>query len=446
MLGAPGCLLRVLGCGERAWVRSSRVVARRPVRVHLKGPQQEAQQVIREYEDMQAAASRKGQKSKHSEQAPPAVDPDPNPDKLLRNRIHFKLLSGAGSYERKLLENMKHPKYRSEHQLFVAEGHRIIREALEHGATPAALYFTRLGLVAALKAPPSELKLEHVIALNDLPLFKAPYKTLQMWSSVTTSPGIVGVFKIPTIEPTTTTTISPPLTLVLDELREPGNLGGVLRTAAAVGVHQVLLMKGCCDPWDVKVVRAGCGAHFRLRIHTKLTWDSIMNCVPESAKIFLADVHRGEDAEDMLGVAGEEEEDGAAIKQRKINIRRDSSEDNVYELDIEGNKVMVDNSYSDPEHLELYKNVPLRTVRYDQLGLGGSDGGAVLVVGGEVGVSNAAKKFVSDNCGTKVTVPLANGMDSLNVGVASGVVLYEMQKQLHNITSKKLQEKYESGG
>ncbi|MPC17476.1 rRNA methyltransferase 3, mitochondrial [Portunus trituberculatus] len=206
------------------------------------------------------------------------------------------------------------------------------------------------------------------------------------------------------------------------------------------------LLKSCCDPWDVKVVRAGCGAHFRLRIHTKLTWDSIMNCVPESAKIFLADVHRGEDAEDMLGVAGEEEEDGAAIKQRKINIRRDSSEDNVYELDIEGNKVMVDNSYSDPEHLELYKNVPLRTVRYDQLGLGGSDGGAVLVVGGEVGVSNAAKKFVSDNCGTKVTVPLANGMDSLNVGVASGVVLYEMQKQLHNITSKKLQEKYESGG
>ncbi|MPC17477.1 rRNA methyltransferase 3, mitochondrial [Portunus trituberculatus] len=147
-------------------------------------------------------------KSKHSEQAPPAVDPDPNPDKLLRNRIHFKLLSGAGSYERlvqddiclvccvaeKLLENMKHPKYRSEHQLFVAEGHRIIREALEHGATPAALYFTRLGLVAALKAPPSELKLEHVIALNDLPLFKAPYKTLQMWSSVTTSPGIVGQY------------------------------------------------------------------------------------------------------------------------------------------------------------------------------------------------------------------------------------------------------------
>lgn len=95
---------------------------------------------------------------------------------------------------RKLLENMKSQKYRSQHQLFVAEGHRIIREALEHGVTPAALYFTRLKLVAALKAAPSKLKLEDVHALSDLPLFKTPYKTLQTWSSVTTSPGIVGEY------------------------------------------------------------------------------------------------------------------------------------------------------------------------------------------------------------------------------------------------------------
>lgn len=39
-------------------------------------------------------------------------------------------------------------------------------------------------------------------------------------------------------------TTTHPLTLILDELREPSNLGGILRTAAAVGVSQVLLMKG----------------------------------------------------------------------------------------------------------------------------------------------------------------------------------------------------------
>ena len=44
-----------------------------------------------------------GQKSKLDEQPPPAADPDP--DKLLRSRIHFKLLSDAGSYERSVLDN-----------------------------------------------------------------------------------------------------------------------------------------------------------------------------------------------------------------------------------------------------------------------------------------------------------------------------------------------------
>lgn len=95
---------------------------------------------------------------------------------------------------RTLLEKVQSRKYRSTHQVFVAEGHRIIREALQHGATPEALYFSRLKLVAALRPSPSKLTLQDVHALSDLPLFRAPYKTLQTWSSVTTSPGIVGQY------------------------------------------------------------------------------------------------------------------------------------------------------------------------------------------------------------------------------------------------------------
>lgn len=56
---------------------------------------------------------------------------------------------------------------------------------------------------------------------------------------------LTGVFKIPkTSSPSSNPTTKFPLTLVLDELRDPGNLGGILRTAAAVGVSQVLLLKG----------------------------------------------------------------------------------------------------------------------------------------------------------------------------------------------------------
>lgn len=60
MLGVPSRLLRVIGCGERAWVRTRRVVARRPVRVHLKGAQLEAQQAVLEYEELQITAKTKG--------------------------------------------------------------------------------------------------------------------------------------------------------------------------------------------------------------------------------------------------------------------------------------------------------------------------------------------------------------------------------------------------
>lgn len=185
------------------------------------------------------------------------------------------------------------------------------------------------------------------------------------------------------------------------------------------------------------MVRAGCGAHFRLRLTTKLTWDSLSNHIPEDAQIFLADVCRGENT---LGDDGEEVDTATKHEKEETVVNSDDSmEDNVYELDKEGNRVMVDHSYSDSELLRLYQHVSLPTVNYDRLGLVDTEGGAVLVIGGEVGISNTAKKFVVDNFGSKVTIPLANGMDSLNAGVASGVILYEMQKQLHEIAKKRLQ-------
>ncbi len=54
--------------------------------------------------------------------------------------------------------------------------------------------------------------------------------------------------------------------VVLDRLQDPGNVGSILRTAAALGVRQVLALKGTVALWSPKVVRAGMGAHFGLRL------------------------------------------------------------------------------------------------------------------------------------------------------------------------------------
>jgi TrmH family RNA methyltransferase len=49
---------------------------------------------------------------------------------------------------------------------------------------------------------------------------------------------------------------------LLEDLQDPGNVGTILRTAAAAGVEQVLLSKHCAFAWSPKVLRAGQGAHF----------------------------------------------------------------------------------------------------------------------------------------------------------------------------------------
>lgn len=55
-------------------------------------------------------------------------------------------------------------------------------------------------------------------------------------------------------------------TLVLDRVQDPGNVGSMLRSAAAFGVAQVLAIKGTAALWSPKVLRAGMGAHFALRL------------------------------------------------------------------------------------------------------------------------------------------------------------------------------------
>lgn len=54
--------------------------------------------------------------------------------------------------------------------------------------------------------------------------------------------------------------------LVLDALQDPGNVGTLLRSAAAAGVEQVVLGRGSAQLWSPKVLRAGMGAHFQLRL------------------------------------------------------------------------------------------------------------------------------------------------------------------------------------
>ena len=140
---------------------------------------------------------------------------------------------------------------------FVVEGWRAIADALATGARPT-LVLVRVG---------EETLLSSLGELAGVPCRRAAANVFNRLSETVTPQGVLAVFPFPaSVPPDPATTL--PLVLVLDRLRDPGNLGTLLRAAAGAGVTGVYLTPESVDPYNGKVVRAGMGAHFRLPIAT----------------------------------------------------------------------------------------------------------------------------------------------------------------------------------
>ncbi|MFA5371768.1 MAG: RNA methyltransferase [Sideroxydans sp.] len=76
-----------------------------------------------------------------------------------------------------------------------------------------------------------------------------------------------GLLALITIPQTSTVAAHSQFALLLEDIQDPGNLGSILRSAAAAGCDAVFLSHGCADAWSPKVLRAGMGGHFGLSIH-----------------------------------------------------------------------------------------------------------------------------------------------------------------------------------
>ena len=82
-------------------------------------------------------------------------------------------------------------------------------------------------------------------------------------SPVASPVGVVACIEVPRADPAP----AGDFWLVLEDLQDPGNLGSMLRSAAAAGVSDVWLSPGSAEAWSPKALRGGMGAQFRLRIH-----------------------------------------------------------------------------------------------------------------------------------------------------------------------------------
>lgn len=161
----------------------------------------------------------------------------------------------------KRVRNLRDKKHRREEGLFLAEGLRILTEAREAGRLPQYLFYTResanhplvLALVDAV-----ENKTGWAIETNADILSKLSGKD---------NPGaVVGVFAEFEARLEDLDRNSAPIWLVAERLRDPGNLGTILRTADAVGAGGLILVDECVDPFSVEAVRASMGALFTVPV------------------------------------------------------------------------------------------------------------------------------------------------------------------------------------
>ena len=102
--------------------------------------------------------------------------------------------------------------------------------------------------------------------VGDVPITQLDDKLFAELSELKTPSGILALIGLP--QPAGTI-VDSRFALLLEDIQDPGNLGSMLRSAAAAGCDAVFLSTGCADAWSPRVLRAAMGGHFALDIHER---------------------------------------------------------------------------------------------------------------------------------------------------------------------------------
>jgi RNA methyltransferase, TrmH family len=131
----------------------------------------------------------------------------------------------------------------------IIEGPHLVAEVMQAGIKPLALIVSESGL--------QREEIRKIIGRRG-PVVLGDH-IFGIVADAETPPGIAAEIAIPGPKAD-----SSRHSVFLEGVQDPSNVGAILRTAAAFGVGEVVLDRGCADPWSPKVLRAGMGAHFKL--------------------------------------------------------------------------------------------------------------------------------------------------------------------------------------
>lgn len=137
-------------------------------------------------------------------------------------------------------------KQREKLGLFLAEGSKCVSDTL-HFFTPEAVLITEEN---------TTLQAQY----SSFPMFSLTEAEMKSISQLQTLPDVIAVYKMPQLPDIENVDLSQGLTLMLDAVQDPGNLGTILRIASWFGVKYVILGTGCADPFNPKAVQSSMGA------------------------------------------------------------------------------------------------------------------------------------------------------------------------------------------
>ncbi|HET7553008.1 MAG TPA: RNA methyltransferase [Gemmatimonadaceae bacterium] len=176
-----------------------------------------------------------------------------------------------------LARDLQRRRSRERQRLFVAEGVRSVEELLR---SRIALMGVVVG--PALGATPRGEALRASLAASGVPTLEVDERDFESAASTESPQGVLAIARIPERDFASLAIPSHTRILVLDGIQDPGNVGTLVRTAAAFGVTATLAMPGTVDLWNGKVVRSAMGALFH---HPALscTWDELHRFLAASA-------------------------------------------------------------------------------------------------------------------------------------------------------------------
>ncbi len=156
----------------------------------------------------------------------------------------------------KYIQSLNDKKFRKEYGVFTAEGPKIINEILANSTIePVALYAT------------SEWWQQHKVVKNSLPLamfYEIEELELERISLLSTPNQVVGIFKQPVFS--SMLSLKNTITILLDGIQDPGNLGTIIRIADWFGVSQIVASLDSVDVYNPKVIQSTMGSIARVKI------------------------------------------------------------------------------------------------------------------------------------------------------------------------------------